>query len=222
MDRSLRWRSLFLFGIVVFCVLNLIPSVFGKSSLPKWYAKAFPKTIQLGLDLQGGSLFDYSIDLDTAIDDKASSIKHDVENHMTDEKLTGKVSTPSGLGFINIQMSSKEDADAIHAWVASAYRGVITDRACAQPDETAVCMRVSSDYADSIKDAALKQAIETIRSRIDEKGIAEPTVISKNDDIIVELPGLDKERIEETKDLIARTAKLEFKLVRCPACNEAG
>jgi preprotein translocase subunit SecD len=72
---------------------------------------------------------------------------------------------------------------------------------------------VSSAYADGIKKAALTNAVATIRERINEKGVAEPSVVEKGDDIIVELPGLDKEAIQETRDIIARTAKLEFKVV---------
>src|SRR5690606_9439187 len=52
-----------------------------------------------------------------------------------------------------------------------------------------------------------------IQKRIDARGVAEPTVIEKDDQIIVELPGLDKENIARIKELIARTAKLEFKIV---------
>jgi preprotein translocase subunit SecD len=72
---------------------------------------------------------------------------------------------------------------------------------------------VSSDYAEGIKASALEQAVRTVRERIDERGIAEPNVVEKGDQIIVELPGLDKEAIKRVKDLIERTAKLEFKIV---------
>jgi preprotein translocase subunit SecD len=74
-------------------------------------------------------------------------------------------------------------------------------------------MRVSSDYAEGIKKSAIKQAIETIKKRIDENNVAEPTVISKGEQIIVELPGLEEEDFERVKTLIAKAAKLEFKIV---------
>ena len=77
----------------------------------------------------------------------------------------------------------------------------------------AICFRVSSAYADSIKKSALTNAVATIRERINEKGVAEPSVVEKGDEIIVELPGIDEDVINETRDIIARTAKLEFKVV---------
>jgi preprotein translocase subunit SecD len=86
---------------------------------------------------------------------------------------------------------------------------------CAAGPERAqsVCFRVSSDYAEGIKTSALEQAIQTVRERISERGVSEPSVIAKGDQIIVELPGLDEVEIDRVKDLIKRTAKLEFKIV---------
>src|SRR6185503_16845674 len=76
-----------------------------------------------------------------------------------------------------------------------------------------VCFKVSDNFGDSLKKSALTNAVSTIRERINEKGVAEPSVVEKGDQIIVELPGLDDEAIAETKDIIARTAKLEMKVV---------
>ncbi len=214
MDRSLRWRTIALLAIVALCVLSLLPTLLPKEQLPKWYGSFFTKQIQLGLDLQGGLHIEYSIDLDKAVDDKASEIKRDIEAHLDAEKLEGKVSTPSGLGAVTVTPTDAANSEAIRKWVMSSYDDVVVSRPCGERDAAgAVCVRVSSDYADSIKASALRQAVETIRSRIDEKGVSEPTVITKDDSIIVELPGLDKANISHVKDIIARTAKLEFKIV---------
>src|SRR6185503_1755321 len=109
---------------------------------------------------------------------------------------------------VTVKLTDASLLDATRSWVMSNYRDVIVERPCPETDEnrdSELCFRVSSDYADSIKRAALAQAIETIRSRIDNKGIAEPTVIAKGDDIIVELPGVAGDaRVNETKDIIAR------------------
>src|SRR5262249_54571754 len=95
------------------------------------------------------------------------------------------------------------------------YHRDVVDRECAPDDPpNAICFRVSEDYADGIKKAALTNAVATIRDRINEKGVAEPTVVEKGDDIIVELPGDPKsDAVIQTEELIARTAKLEMKVV---------
>ena len=58
------------------------------------------------------------------------------------------------------------------------------------PGSASGCRRT---YADGIKKAALDNAVATIRERINEKGVAEPSVVKKGDDIIVELPGLRRQ-----------------------------
>ena len=68
MDRSLKWRTLGLLGIVLLCVGVLTPNFVEdpKSQLPSWFP--FKKKINLGLDLKGGLHIVYSIDLNTASD----------------------------------------------------------------------------------------------------------------------------------------------------------
>jgi len=60
---------------------------------------------------------------------------------------------------------------------------------------------------------AVDRAMEVLRSRIDQFGVAEPLVQREGEDrIVIQLPGLtDRERALE---LIGKTALLEFKLVR--------
>ncbi|HET9327343.1 MAG TPA: protein translocase subunit SecD [Candidatus Eisenbacteria bacterium] len=62
---------------------------------------------------------------------------------------------------------------------------------------------------------AVDRAREVIERRVDQFGVAEPLIQKQGEDrIIVQLPGLtDRERARE---LIGRTALLEFKLVRSP------
>jgi SecD/SecF fusion protein len=64
------------------------------------------------------------------------------------------------------------------------------------------------------KDAVLR-AIEVLRNRIDQFGVAEPLIQQEGEDrIVVQLPGLtDRTRARE---LLGKTALLEFKLVRTP------
>ncbi len=67
------------------------------------------------------------------------------------------------------------------------------------------------------KDVAVAKdvALEVIRNRVDGLGIAEPEIYPQTDtdNIIVRLPGIDAENIQEATDLIQRAAFLEFRLV---------
>ena len=64
----------------------------------------------------------------------------------------------------------------------------------------------------NIEEQSVSKSIEVIRNRIDEFGVTEPEIVSQGDDrIIVQLPGVKD--IERAKELIGKTAKLEFKMV---------
>ena len=67
-------------------------------------------------------------------------------------------------------------------------------------------------YKKSIQDSAIKQSLEIVRKRIDESGTKEPLIQrSGSERILLQLPGVkDPERI---KDLLGKTAKLNFHMV---------
>ena len=214
MDRSLKWRTIALLGLVLLCVGILTPSIREKEDLPSWFP--FEKKINLGLDLKGGLHIVYSIDLNTAIVDRASELERDLKARFNEEpKVAAIVRSPlSPLGAVTVIPPDAAKKLEIEGLIRSDYGDTVESRECEASDgPLAICFKVSSSYAETIKKAALDNAVTTIRERIDEKGVAEPSVVLKDEQIIVELPGIDPEATAPTRDLIARTAKLEFKVV---------
>ncbi|MEY2481035.1 MAG: SecD/SecF fusion protein [Verrucomicrobiota bacterium] len=62
--------------------------------------------------------------------------------------------------------------------------------------------------------AMLDQAVEVIRKRVDYFGGGEPVISPVGSDrILVQIPGLGTEKIQEARDQLSRVAKLEFRLV---------
>lgn len=212
MDRSLKWRTLGLIFTIVACFGVLAPS-FIPDKLPSWFP--FQKKINLGLDLQGGLHIVYSIDLDRAVEDRAHEIKRDLDSRFADDKIKAQVKTPrEPVGAVTVIIDDAAKVAPAKAAIQADYQGTISMLTCpAEDGANAICFRVASSYAEGIRKSALSHAVTTIRDRIDEKGVAEPSVVEKGDEILVELPGLNKERIQETRELIARAAKLEFKVV---------
>jgi preprotein translocase subunit SecD len=71
---------------------------------------------------------------------------------------------------------------------------------------------VRSRFVARLRDDAVRQGVETIRNRVDQFGVAEPTITRQGDDrILIQLPGVQDP--ERAKALIGKTALLEFKLV---------
>jgi preprotein translocase subunit SecD len=219
MDRSLKWRTVALLLGLVLCACFLAPTWPGSSALPSWFP--FKKKISLGLDLQGGMHIVYSIDLDRAVEDKASDIKRDLDARFIDEKLNDakvKLPRPSAqvpLGAVTITLPDDKNKAEIESQLHADYGSTINMRDCLPDDgANAICFQVSTSYAEGIKKSALTNAVTTIRERINEKGVSEPSVVEKGDDIIVELPGDPKDpAMLETREIIAGTSKLEFKVV---------
>jgi preprotein translocase subunit SecD len=224
MDRSLRWKTITLGLLVVLSVLYLLPST--GAAMPTWFSGLFSKKVQLGLDLQGGLHIVYGVDLDKAVDDKAGEIKRDMESKLGDQGVKAKVITPRDVtGGVYVILDDAADKSKIDSRFLDEYKEFIGKSTINCPDDIkdkAVCVRVTSDYADRIKDSALSQAIKTIKDRVDRYGIAEATVIKKGDSIIVEFPGQDDERIKRLKGIINRTAQLEFKMVVATSEDQAG
>ena len=216
MDRSLRVRSFILAGILTFCVAYLLPTFVAHDSLPSWYTALFEQKIKLGLDLQGGVRAVYRIDLDKAVDDKASEVKRDLEAKLQDKQLVAKVTTPGGVrGAVTVVVTDPAKKAEVEKLVMSEHSGEIQRRDCPSTNDpaTSICVRISSKFADEIKRSALTQAVATVKKRVNEKGVSEPNVMRQDQKIIVELPGIGGEVKDEVKELIARTANLEFKIV---------
>src|SRR5262249_32291027 len=87
------------------------------------------------------------------------------------------------------------------------------DETAREPQKGEVRYAIAADYIDNIKDGAIRQAIETIRGRVDKFGVSEPSIVRKGDDIVIELPGLQESDFERIKNIIGKTAQLEFKIV---------
>jgi preprotein translocase subunit SecD len=215
MDSKIRWRTFWLSAAVVLSACMLIPTLVPSESQPRWFNAIFNKKIQLGLDLQGGLYIVYSIDLDKAVDDKASEVMRDFDAKLTELGIQAKVTTPrQPVGAVTITLDDPAAKSRIDATFLSDYDEVIEPRECpAEQRDNSMCFRVSPEFADGIRKSAQDQSVITIRDRIDKRGVSEPSVKSKGEQIVVELPGLREEEIERVKDLIGRTAKLEFKMV---------
>jgi preprotein translocase subunit SecD len=213
MQPKLRWKTLSLFVLICLALLTLLPSL--GVPLPGFLGQAFNDTkIQLGLDLQGGLHIVYGVNLDKVVDDKADEIRRDVQDRLVEEKVEAKVETlRSPLGSVVITPKNAADMTKIKEHFLTDYKDVLEDMTCPSSRPGATCFKVSRDYAESIQDSALEQAIKTVKGRVDAYGIAEAGVVRKGDDIIVELPGIDEAGIERLKQLIGRTAQLEFKIV---------
>jgi preprotein translocase subunit SecD len=213
MERSWWWKAALYAAVTALSLLYLVPTVVPEDKQPAILKKYFKKRIQLGLDLQGGLHLVYEVNVDKAVSDKVDRLASDVEDRLRRDKSVADL-TVSREGRDDIVLTFKNPAD--HAKlgddILKEYRDSL-DVAERNASTGVVRLRLDQDQVEEVRDYALRQGIETIRGRVDKMGVAEPTIIKKGTDIIVELPGLKPADFERIKGIIGRTAQLEFKIV---------
>jgi preprotein translocase subunit SecD len=216
MDRSWLTRVIAYTVLTLAALVVLAPTVAtwtGKDdALPGWLKKHVQKKIALGLDLQGGLHLVYEVQVDKAVSDKADRLASELEDKLHKDKKVKDVRVErSGISEIIVKFKNPDDAKKIdRAFLKEQQRYLFEDSRDAAKGE--VILKIDNDYIDELRDYAVRQGQETIDNRVNKMGVSEPNVFRKGNDIIVELPGLKPEEFEHVKNLIGRTAQLEFKM----------
>lgn len=79
---------------------------------------------------------------------------------------------------------------------------------------TSFLIRLVHDKEHEINADVLDQAVEVIRKRVDSMGVSEPVITPQGTDmILVQIPGVDRAKIDAARKQLQQVAKLEFKLV---------
>ena len=207
MKKNLRVRIVLVCVVAFISLLYAIPSFPVYRRLPEGIKRFLPgREINLGLDLQGGTHLVLEIDIDEAI---ATALMHyipDVKQTLNRKKidLTGITQEQNRL---SIKIQKEADISAAHEILKNEYEGWEIETT----GDGEISMALSHREAEEIREAVQHQALETIRNRVDEFGVAEPSIQPQGKNrIVVQLPGLKE--TERAKALIGKTAKLTFHL----------
>jgi len=202
MKKKILWRLILIGVTVILAIIFFLPNTPVFQYTPEWWQKNMPnKGIVLGLDLQGGLHLVFEVEGDKAVELSTERYASRLRDLFTKKKLTADVAV-SGL-TITVSPSNMETRKVVE----DNYPTLILSEAGGK----LVC-KMSDKEAKRIKDNAADQALETIRNRIDQFGVAEPTIHRQGDnEIVVQLPGVKEPK--RAIDLIGKTAQLEFKLV---------
>lgn len=112
--------------------------------------------------------------------------------------------------------ADEENLAAAESWLTREYRGELEWEIRGSGDTTRMVGTLSDDHLTELRRQALQQNISTLRSRVDELGVAEPIIAQQGEHrIVVQLPGVQD--TARAKEVLGATATLEFRLV-----SEAG
>ena len=165
------------------------------------------KPVTLGLDLQGGTHLVLQIDLEKPMEDEVSAALREIKNRLQNEDIPVLNAKRDGKK-IEIVLLEKDNLSKALELIKEDYGDMFDIKT----EDGRVVLDLKPSYVSKEIDKLAEQALETIRNRVDELGVAEPVIVRNGRDrIIVELPGIkDPER---AKKVIGKVAKLEFKEV---------
>jgi len=212
MPKGTGWRIALIGIFVLLSFLYLTPTLAGK--LPAWWGKLLPKDkIHLGLDLQGGTHLVLEVDTQKAVEGSLDIVATDLEDTLNSKSLRFKRINRTGSDKVTVVLYEKGTAEAVQKLLKDKYPGYEQSPVYDEGGFMALNLRVDEKAAQDRKDKAVQQALETIRNRIDQFGVSEPIIQREGiNHIVVQLPGIkDPQRAIE---LIGKTARLEFKMVR--------
>lgn len=156
------------------------------------------KRLKLGLDLKGGMYVVLDVDVVKLLEDMAKKKDEQLTAILAEVKETSKKSDELILETFKIKLTEKGQN-------LKSYYGELRD------SDADVEAKLKKEI-----DNALDRAVEIVRNRIDQYGVAEPQIQKiGNSRIIVELPGVSNP--QEVRSLLEGTALLEFKLLYEPA-----
>jgi len=195
MKNKVQWKILLVIGVIILALFLSYP--------PK-------DKIHLGLDLKGGMHLVLQVVTDDAINIETDQEILRLQEQLKKENINYKNISKKDIDHFSIQEFDLEKEGKIKEILDNNYK---------EWNFTLIGnsfnISMKGNVVTYLRDQSVRQALETIRSRVDELGLSEPTIQRQGlsgERIIVELPGVeDPDRV---KNIIKTTALLEWKLVK--------
>ncbi len=201
---NLSWRALAVFAVIIIAIIYVLPTI-----NPTWWPH---KKINLGLDLQGGMHLVLEVDTDKALEGTIERISQEIRDFCRKEHIRYIALNRVEGNRIAIKLQGQNNIDGFDKLLDKDFQGLRILSRLTDGDVLTLTIDLPDEEADQIKKMATDQALETIRNRIDQFGVNEPDIRRQGEKrILVQLPGIKDTK--RAKDLIGRTALLEFKLL---------
>ena len=168
--------------------------------------------LTLGLDLQGGLLLQYNVLVDNAIQDKLDQTARDLEVVLQekDPELQIEATHPDETTYVSVRFADPAKGQLLNEDFMTSYPNM--DRVEVSSGQFE--LRMKTQALEEFRENAVKQAVQTIRQRVNGLGVAEPDIKRRGtSDIVVQLPGLKEKDVERAKQLIGQTAQLRFQML---------
>ncbi|MBN1931951.1 MAG: protein translocase subunit SecD [Desulfobacterales bacterium] len=202
--KNISWRMVLVLGAIIVAFIYILPTI--KPTL--WPHKK----INLGLDLQGGMHLVLEVDTEKAVESTIERMTHELRILLKQEHIRHADLKQVEGSKIMITILDASSIEKFEKLLDKEFRDLrLLSRSKAEETLNLV-MDLPEKETVQIKKLATEQALETIRNRIDQFGVSEPDIRLQGEKrILIQLPGIKD--TERAKELIGKTALLEFKLL---------
>jgi preprotein translocase subunit SecD len=208
--KKLRGRVLLLLVVTIGSVILALPSFPALyESLPDGVKRVLShRGLSLGLDLQGGIHLVLEVEEERAVEIAVDRFRKAMDDLLKEKEMAIENISREGSNMIAITLHKATDGEAVRKLLNEAFPNFSLQNSSG----TRLMYELRSTEVERIKTSAINQALETLRNRIDQFGVAEPMIQRLGfNQIAIQLPGVKNP--QRAKDLIQETALLEFKLL---------
>ncbi|WP_409433754.1 protein translocase subunit SecD [Litorimonas sp. RW-G-Af-16] len=221
-----RWKVTLILGTVLLGLLFALPNALPASVRDNLPAP-MQRTINLGLDLQGGAHMLLEVDLSSVL---TQALENERQTILEEFRDAGRLRTE----FVRIEDDAvvgrvRDEADMDRAMTLLRSLARPIDPTSLSQDKTITVeqvgdkgfqVNVTDANIEFIRKRTIAQSINVLRKRIDPQGTTEMTLAPEGDErILLQVPGAKD--IDEIKDRINKTANLSFNMVRQESTNAA-
>jgi len=200
-------------GLIVAGVL--VAAYFAIGSLPEEYQPVFlsPKShVNLGLDLQGGVRLVYEIDVGKAYARRTEGYAMSAKQWVVREAGVAEDGVRTErLGNRRFALHFNEPFAKAQE-LATYYEQVLNFDGCDE-DQKTCRFTLRSDVLENERKISSEGVLKVIRERVDQHGLTEPNIAAQGMDVVVEVPQRSIEDVARVKEIISKTASLEFRIV---------
>ena len=202
--KNVSWRILVVLGVLIVAAILVIPTF-----KPDWWPH---KQINLGLDLKGGMHLVLEVQTEKAVSSTVERIRSEMRSLLRKERIRHRGIEAAGQTQLAVTILKEENLDDLRDILDREYADVEVVSKSPVEGGLHVEIGLTDKWVREIKTQATEQALETIRNRIDQFGVSEPDIrIQGEKRVLVQLPGIKD--TQRAKELIGKTAQLEFKLL---------
>ena len=201
--KNFSWKLILVIAVIVATIIYVLPT-FKPQLWPH-------KKINLGLDLQGGMHLALEVETSKAVEGQIERILEEIRDQLRKEQIHKVILDRVEGNRISAKIEDPEALDKFNAIIKKDFDFLKRSQRT-EAGVSTITLEMPASEAKETEKLAVDQALETIRNRIDQFGVAEPDIRRQGENrILIQLPGIKD--TERAKELIGRTALLEFKLV---------